>query len=70
MDTSCNQTNIEIIQRQTDYTEEEIIEKLKEFDNNPLLVIKNYLGVEKKPEKKKTLNQEIYTQIRKHMDNS
>ena len=69
MDTSCNQTNIEIIQRQTDYTKEVITEKLKEFNNDPLLVIKNYLGVKKQPKKKKTLNQEIYTQIRNHMDN-
>ena len=56
---------VEMILRQTDYTEEQTREKLQEFNNDPLLVIKNYFGItEKKAPVAKTRNQEIYRQIR------
>ena len=43
------QRKIDMVIRQTDYTEEQTREKLKQFNDNHLLVIKDYLGI---PEKK------------------
>jgi hypothetical protein len=65
---------ISVIKRQTTYDEETIKEKLKEFDNDPTKVIKNYLGIDvnkKKEEKKFTsINQGIYSEIRTLMDDA
>ena len=69
MDISCNQNNVDMIKRQTNYTEEEIIKKLLNHKNDPMAVIKEYLNIKEKPKKKTTLNQQIYTEIRNHMDN-
>ena len=59
--------HIDIIMRQTNYSREECIEKLK--TNNINDIIKEYLGIPKQFFiRKKTLQQEIYNQIRNQMD--
>lgn len=56
---------IQIILRQTDYTQEIAREKLKEYNNNHVSVIKYYFGIpEKKQHITKSLNQEIYKHLR------
>jgi len=60
---------IQIILRQTDYTEETAIEKLKENNFDELETIKDYLGITKKKSPViKSLNQEIYKQLRNKLD--
>ena len=62
---------IQIILRQTDYTEEIAIEKLKENNFDELKVIRCYFGIPEKINKPiKTLNQEIYKQIRYRLDSN
>jgi len=64
---------IEIVMRQTDYTQEIASLKLKEYNNDHIKVIKSYLGItEKKAPTQKTtsINQEIYKQIRHKLDDS
>jgi hypothetical protein len=56
---------IQIIVLQTDYTEEEARTKLSEFGQDHMKVIRSYLGItEKKAPPIKSVNQEIYKQIR------
>lgn len=56
---------IQIIMRQTNYSEEETKQKLQEYNEDHILVIKKYLGItDKKTSIAKTKNQEIYRQIR------
>ena len=56
---------VQIVLRQTDYTEAVTREKLKEFDYDHLKVIRNYLELtEKKALPVKSVNQEIYKQLR------
>lgn len=67
-----NNQDIDIVLRQTNYTKEVAIQKLEEHNNNTINVIKEYMGV-KPAEKKapvKSLNQEIYRQIRIKLDTS
>jgi hypothetical protein len=60
---------IQMILRQTDYTEEIAREKLKEFNYDHILVIKSYFGIpEKKTQVVESLNQEIYKQMRYKLD--
>jgi len=62
---------VQIILRQTDYTEEIAIEKLKENNFDELKVIRSYFGISEKVNKQiKTLNQEIYKQIRYRLDSN
>jgi hypothetical protein len=62
---------VQIVMRQTDYTEEIAKEKLKEFNYDHIAVIKSYLGVvEKKVEPVKSVNQEIYKQLRYRLDSN
>ena len=62
---------IKIILGQTDYSEEKALEKLKEFNFDELKVIKAYLGItEKKDTEIKSVNQEIYKQIRYRLDSN
>ena len=71
-DDQKNNENIDIVLRQTNYTKEVAIQKLEEHNNNTINVIKEYMGV-KPTEKKapiKSLNQEIYRQIRIKLDTS
>ena len=56
---------IQIIVLQTDYTEEEARTNLREFGQDHMKVIRSYLGItEKKAPPIKSVNQEIYKQIR------
>jgi hypothetical protein len=62
---------IGIISRQTDYDEETIRQKLIDSDYDHLKIIKEYLGLNKEENvelKSKSVNQEIYKQIRKKLD--
>jgi hypothetical protein len=69
VETDQIQGKIQIIMRQTDYTEEIAREKLKIFDFNEISVIKDFLGIiEKKSPQVKSINQEIYKQLRNHLD--
>ena len=60
---------IELVMRQTTYTREEAMEKLKEYNGEPVDVIREFMGI-KIPEKKtpKTTNQKIFHEIRNFMD--
>ena len=56
---------IQIVMRQTDYSENIAIEKLKEHNFDEIATIKGYLGINiKKTETVKSTNQEIYKQLR------
>ena len=56
---------IEFILRQTNYTKEEAQKKLDLFQNNPIVVVKDYLGIKHSlPSPLVSINQEIYKQIR------
>ena len=60
INTVCNQTN---------YTRDEAVKQLEEHDNDPIIVIKKYLGITEKPKPlSKTLSQERYKMIREHLD--
>ncbi len=61
--------HVKIVMSQTTYTEEQAIEKLKLFNCDYMRVLKDYMGIpEKKEEKVKSANQEIYKQIRNRLD--
>ena len=64
--------NVKKVISQTNYTEEQAIEKLKQFNCDYMRVLKDYMGI---PEKKvapkvKSVNQEIYRQLRHRLDNN
>jgi hypothetical protein len=62
---------IQVILRQTDYTEEMALEKLKDNNFDEIKTIKSYFGIkEKKPTQIKSVNQEIYKQIRYKLDSN
>lgn len=63
---------IDVILRQTDYTPEIAREKLEEMNGDHIKVIKCFLGIaeKKEPQKIKSLNQEIYKQLRYKLDES
>lgn len=71
---TCKTDNVERIQmimRQTNYTEEEVIQKLIAFNDDHIKVIKDFMGItEKKAPQIKSVNQEIYKQIRGKLDDS
>lgn len=59
-------SKIDIIMRQTNYKESEAIQKLLEFNDDHLSVIREYMGIsEQKQQKISSINQEIYRQLRK-----
>ena len=65
--------DIEIIMKQTNYTYEQAFEKLSQFDFDKLKVIREYLGTSiitpsVKNAPIKSINQEIYKQIRAELD--
>jgi hypothetical protein len=64
--------HVKKVMTQTNYSEEEAREKLQLFNCDYMKVLKDYMGI---PEKKtqvpvKSVNQEIYKQIRTTLDNS
>ena len=63
--------HLQIVLSQTNYTEEEAIEKLKLFNCDYMKVIRDYMGIpDKKANKVKSVNQEIFRQIRTTLDSS
>lgn len=62
---------IPIVRRQTNYTESEAKEKLILYGGDHIKVIKDYMGItEKKEPIIKSVNQEIYKQLRYKLDSS
>lgn len=60
---------IEVVMRQTTYTREEAIEKLKKFKGEPVDVIREFMGIEVKTKNTpSTTNQMIFSEIRNFMD--
>jgi len=64
--------HVKKVMAQTNYTEEQAKEKLRLFNCDYMLVLKDYMGIPLKQEEKKikSVNQEIYKQFRKKLDNS
>lgn len=66
-----SEEHIEVIMRQTNYNRETAIVKLQEHNSNHITVIKEFMGIPiKKTEPVKSLNQEIYKQLRYKLDAS
>lgn len=63
-------SKIEMVVRQTNYDKETAEKKLSEFNNDPIQVIKDYLGITEKKAPIKSINQEIYKQLRYKLDTS
>ena len=61
---------IQMILRQTDYNEDVAYQKLGEHNDDPIKVIKSYLGITEKKAPIKSVNQEIYRQLRHKLDHS
>lgn len=71
VETQMIEEKIQKILRQTDYSKELANSKLLEYNFNEIDVIKGYLGVnEKKQAPMKSLNQEIFKQIRYKLDSN
>jgi len=71
IETEDIENKIQIILRQTDYSEDVAREKLKESNFDHILVIKSFMGItEKKTLPIKSINQEIYKQLRYKLDSS
>lgn len=74
MDITCESDileKVQMIMRQTDYNELVAREKLAEYNDDPIKVIKNFMGITEKPKPaSKSLNQEIYKQLRHKLDDS
>lgn len=60
--------SVNMICRQTDYSEDEAREKLEKNNYNYQLVLNEYFGIKESPKKEKTTNQQIYGEIRNLMD--
>ena len=62
--------HIKLVMSQTNYTEEEAIKKLKLYNCDYMCVLKDYMGISEKKDKSdvKSINQEIYKQIRTTLD--
>jgi hypothetical protein len=61
---------INIIMKQTNYDNETCIKLLDDYDGDHISIIKKYLGIEKKETKIKSINQEIYKQLRYKLNES
>lgn len=62
-----NEKKTQLVVNQTNYTIEQAREKLIQHEWNELNVIRDYLGIQQSPPVKKSLNQEIYTQLRNRL---
>lgn len=66
------ENKIEQISKQTNYSREEILKKIEEYNGDIVLIIREYMGikpcVENTKINSKQINQEIYKQIRRTMD--
>lgn len=67
-----NEKMINLIMSQTTLSKEETIIKLAEFNNDVLAVIKDFMGISNTNNNikttKKSLNQEVFRQMRKQID--
>ena len=71
METEELDNKIQIIMRQTNYTYKESKQKLQDYQYNEIKVIKSFMGIpDKKETPVKSINQEIYRQIRYRLDAS
>jgi hypothetical protein len=63
---------VELVIRQTNYSQEVAREKLELFGHNELAVIREFMGIPEKKETQqiKSLNQSIYRQLRGHLDSA
>jgi hypothetical protein len=69
--TDLIEDKVQMIMRQSDYSEEVAREKLAEFKFDEIAVIRDYFGLsEKKTSNVKSINQEIYKQLRSHLDDA
>jgi hypothetical protein len=60
---------INIVKTQTNYDDYYAVQKLKEFNYDYMKVIREYMGIkDKKVQPIKSVNQEIYKQIRYNLD--
>ena len=61
----------DIVRRQTDYTVDQIMDKLIEYDYNHIDIIKDYMGINvKKTYKIESIQQEMYKQMRLKLDSA
>ena len=71
VETDQTDEKIQKIMRQTDYSENVAREKLKEYNFDEIATIKAYLGItEKKALPIKSVNQEIYRQLRSRLNSN
>jgi len=71
VETDLIDEKVQLIMRQTDYTEEIAAIKLRENNFDEIATIKRYLGIqEKKQDTIKSVNQEIYKQLRYRLDSN
>ena len=71
IETSKIDEKVELILRQTNYTKDEALEKLKESNFDEVKVIKGYFGIpDKKNQTIHSINQEIYKQIRYRLNSN
>jgi len=69
METSLSECDkVKIILGQTDYDKHTANKKLLEFNHDHILVIKDFMGVKEKPKPTRSVNQEIYKQLRIKLD--
>lgn len=71
VETEQIEEKIQKVLRQTNYTTEIALEKLKEHNYDEISTIKSYFGITKKKEPQiKSVNQEIYRQLRNKLDSN
>ena len=62
----------DVVMRQTEYTEEQASQKLQEFNFDVMAVVRDYMGINTKKVEGpvKSINQQIYGEIRNMMDDA
>jgi len=72
IETNLIDEKVEIVIRQTNYDKDLALEKLKEHNFDEVATIRSYLGINEKKNIKpvKSINQEIYKQLRYKLDSN
>jgi hypothetical protein len=72
VETDQIESKVQMIIRQTDYSEDKAREKLQHFNYNELNVIKDYMGITEKkaPAKITSVNQAIYKELRTYLNSA
>ena len=71
VETDLIDNKVQLIMRQTDYSADVAVTKLRENNFDEIATIKAYLGIPKKrPSQIKSVNQEIYKQLRHKLDSN